>query len=97
MLDTTDSKVIGLVSFELLERPNQPLREFWVLELVIAEEYRSHGIGKLLIQKCQFITKRKKCYRIRLESRNDRIDSNEFYKKTGFEQIALTFDTTVLK
>jgi GNAT superfamily N-acetyltransferase len=96
-LATTDSKISGLVSFELLERLNQPLREFWIPELVVAEDCRSHGIGKLLIQKCEFIAKIKKCYRIRLESRNDRIDSHNFYKKIGFEQIALTFEKTVLK
>jgi GNAT superfamily N-acetyltransferase len=97
ILATTDSKIIGLVSYELLERLNQPLREFWIPELVVSEEYRSHGIGKLLIQKCEFIAKRKKCYRIRLESRNDRIDSHNFYKRIGFQQIALTFEKRVLK
>jgi len=95
ILATTDSKIIGLVSFELLERLNQPLREFWIPELVVSEEYRSHGIGKLLIQKCESIAKRKKCYRIRLESRNDRIDSHSFYKKIGFQQIALAFEKTM--
>jgi len=92
ILATTDSKIIGLVSFVLLERLNQPFREFWIPELVVSEEYRSHGIGKLLIQKCESIAKRKKCYRIRLESRNDRIDSHNFYKKIGFQQIALAFE-----
>jgi len=97
ILATTDSKIIGLVSFELLERLNQPLREFWIPELVVSEEYRSRGIGRLLIRKCELIAKRKKCYRIRLESRNDRIDSHNFYKRIGFQQIALTFEKRVLK
>ena len=38
ILATTDSKIIGLISFELLERLNQPLREFWIPELVVSEE-----------------------------------------------------------
>lgn len=97
ILASTDSKIIGLVSFELLKRLNQPLREFWIPDLVVSEEYRSRGIGKLLLQKCEFIAKRKKCYRIRLESRNDRIDSHNFYKRIGFQQIALTFEKRVLK
>jgi GNAT superfamily N-acetyltransferase len=73
------------------------LREFWIPELVVSEEHRCHGIGKLLIQKCEFVAKRKKCYRIRLESRNDRIDSHNFYKRIGFQQIALTFEKRVLQ
>jgi ribosomal protein S18 acetylase RimI-like enzyme len=86
------SKIIGMVSFVLLERLNQPLREFWIPELVICKEYRSQGIGKLLVQKCESLAKSKKCYRIRLESRNDRIDAHNFYKKIGFQQIARVFE-----
>ncbi len=37
------SKIIGLVSFVLLERLNQPYREFWIPELVVSKEYRSMG------------------------------------------------------
>lgn len=92
ILATLNSKIIGLVSYVLLERLNQSFREFWIPELVVSKEYRNHGIGKLLIQRCESIAKRKKCYRIRLESRNDRIDSHNFYKKIGFEQIALAFE-----
>lgn len=91
ILATIDSKIIGMVSFQLLERLNQPLREFWIPDLIVSKGYRRHGIGKLLIQKCEFIAKRYKCYRIRLESRSDRIDSHTFYKRIGFEQVALTF------
>ena len=86
------SKIIGMVSFVLLERLNQPLSEFWIPELLVSKEYRSQGIGKLLVQKCESLAKRKKCYRIRLESRNDRIDAHNFYKKIGFQQIAWVFE-----
>jgi ribosomal protein S18 acetylase RimI-like enzyme len=92
ILATSDSKIIGLVSYVLLERLNQSFSEFWIPELVVSKEYRNQGIGKLLIQRCESISKRKKCYRIRLESRNDRIDSHIFYRKIGFEQIALAFE-----
>lgn len=49
ILAITGSKIIGLVSFALLERLNQPLREFWIPELVVSKEYRSQGTGRLLI------------------------------------------------
>jgi ribosomal protein S18 acetylase RimI-like enzyme len=64
---------------------------------VISKEYRSQGIGKLLVQKCESLAKRKKCYRIRLESRNDRIDAHSFYKKIGFQQIAQVFEKKLCK
>ena len=64
---------------------------------VVSKEYRSQGIGKLQVQKCESLAKRKKCYRIRLESRNDRIDAHNFYKKIGFQQIAQVFEKKLCK
>jgi GNAT superfamily N-acetyltransferase len=91
LVATIGSEIVGLVSYILLYRLNQRFREFWIPELVISREYRGQGIGKLLIHKCESIAKRKHCYRMRLESGNDRIESHEFYKKVGFKQMALTF------
>jgi ribosomal protein S18 acetylase RimI-like enzyme len=71
------------------------LSEFWIPELVVSGEYRNSGIRKLLIQRCESLAKRNKCYRIRLESRNDRISSHNFYKKIGFQQIAFTFEKKI--
>jgi ribosomal protein S18 acetylase RimI-like enzyme len=92
ILAKSGQKVIGLVSYVLLVRLNQRLAEFWIPELVVSKEYRRQGIGKLLINRCKVIAKRMKCYRIRLESRNDRIDSHNFYRNIGFQQIALVFE-----
>jgi GNAT superfamily N-acetyltransferase len=91
LIATIGSEIIGLVSYVLLDRLNQRSREFWIPELVVSRVYRNQGIGKLLIQKCESIAKRKHCYRMRLESGNDRIKSHQFYKKMGFKRIALTF------
>jgi GNAT superfamily N-acetyltransferase len=92
ILATSGQKVIGLASYVLLVRLNQRLAEFWIPELVVSKEYRRQGIGKLLINRCKVIAKKMKCYRIRLESRNDRIDSHNFYRNVGFQQIALVFE-----
>lgn len=84
LIASIGSKVIALLSFILLERLNQYFTELWVPELVVSEEYRNKGIGIRLIKKCESVAQTKKCYRIRLESRNDRVDSHNFYKKLGF-------------
>jgi ribosomal protein S18 acetylase RimI-like enzyme len=96
ILATSNSKVIGMVSYVLIDRLNQPLSELWIPELVVTNEYRNRGIGKRLVQKCESIARRNKCYRIRLESRNDRIDSHDFYKKIGFSQMALAFEKKLI-
>jgi ribosomal protein S18 acetylase RimI-like enzyme len=96
ILATSNSKVIGMVSYVLIDRLNQPLSELWIPELVVTNEYRNRGIGKRLVQKCESIARKNKCYRIRLESRNDRIGSHDFYKKIGFSQMALAFEKKLI-
>ena len=91
ILATSNSKIVGMVSYVLIDRLNQPLRELWIPELVVTTGYRNRGIGKRLVMKCESIARRNKCYRIRLESRNDRTDSHNFYNKIGFSQMALAF------
>jgi ribosomal protein S18 acetylase RimI-like enzyme len=95
ILAITGSNVIGLVSFVILDRLNQLTKEFWIPDLIVLKEYRNQGIGKMLMKKCELIAKRRKCYRLRLESRNDRSDAHIFYKKIGFKQIALVFEKRV--
>ncbi|MGI8832582.1 MAG: GNAT family N-acetyltransferase [Nitrososphaeraceae archaeon] len=102
ILATSNSKIVGMISYVLyfsyvlIDRLNQPLRELWIPELVVNTGYRNRGIGKRLVMKCESIARRNKCYRIRLESRNDRTDSHNFYKKIGFSQMALAFDKKLI-
>lgn len=96
ILATSNSKIVGMISYVLIDRLNQPLRELWIPELVVNTGYRNRGIGKRLVMKCESIARRNKCYRIRLESRNDRTDSHNFYKKIGFSQMALAFQKKLI-
>jgi GNAT superfamily N-acetyltransferase len=91
LVATIGSEIVGLLSYVMLYRLNQRFREFWIPELVVSKEYRNQGIGKLLIHKCESIARKKHCYRMRLESGTDRIQSHRFYKKIGFKRTALTF------
>ena len=86
-----DSKIVGLVSIILLRRLNRAKLEMYIPELVVTKEFRHSGIGKKMIQHCLDLAKKKDCYRIRLESGNQRKDSHKFYKSIGFEQSALSF------
>lgn len=90
-----DSKTVGLVSMMFLPRLNRTKLELYIPELVVSENYRGIGIGKLLIESCVKIAKKKKCFRIRLESGNQRKGAHQFYKKIGFEQSALSYTKTV--
>jgi ribosomal protein S18 acetylase RimI-like enzyme len=86
-----DSKIIGLVSVMLLPRLNRTRLELYIPELVVSENHRGLGIGKSLMESCINTAKKKKCFRIRLESGNQRTGAHQFYKKIGFEQSALSY------
>ena len=86
-----DTKIVGMISMMFLPRLNRNTLEVYVPELVVIKEHQNHGIGKQLISSCIAVAKEKNCYRIRLESGNQREGSHKFYKHLGFEQYALSF------
>lgn len=91
IVEFDDMKIVGMVSVMFLPRLNRTTLEMYVPELVVLEKYQNRGIGKKLINSCISLAKEKKCYRIRLESGNQRKESHQFYKNLGFEQSAISF------
>lgn len=91
-----NSKIIGVASIVFIRRLNRAKLEMYIPELVVSKEFRHQGVGKKLILYCEELAKKKKGYRIRLESGNQRTDSHKFYKKMGFEQTALSFAKNIL-
>lgn len=92
----SNSKILGLVSVIFLRRLNRAKLEMYIPEFVVSKELRYRGVGKKLMQYCIDLAKKKGCYRIRLESGNQRKESHKFYHSIGFEQSALTFTKTLL-
>jgi N-acetylglutamate synthase-like GNAT family acetyltransferase len=86
-----EKEVTGFVSAIYLRRLNQFKLEMYIPELIVTKRNRQAGTGKKLMQYCTELAKQNNCYRIRLESGNQRNDAHEFYKNIGFEQSALSF------
>jgi N-acetylglutamate synthase-like GNAT family acetyltransferase len=84
-------EITGFVSIIYLKRLNQFKSEMYIPELIVTERFRQFGTGKKLMQHCNDLAKQNNCYRIRLESGNQRNNAHEFYKNIGFEQSALSF------
>lgn len=91
-----DSEILGLVSVILLQRLNHAKFEMYIPELVVTKEHRYYGVGKKMITYCVELARKKNCYRIRLESGNQRTESHKFYKNLGFEQSSLSFNKNLL-
>ncbi|GKS66494.1 GNAT family acetyltransferase [Nitrosarchaeum sp.] len=96
LLAKKNFKPVGLVSVIFLRRLNRVKLEMYIPELIVTKELRNLGIGKKLIQYCIILAKKKDCYRIRLESGNQRKKSHLFYKDLGFEQSSLSFSIDIL-
>lgn len=87
----SDSRLIGMVSIIFISRLNRANPELYIPELVVAKDQRRSGIGKLLMDSCIGMAKKKKCFRLRLESGHQRKEAHKFYTKLHFEQSALTY------
>jgi ribosomal protein S18 acetylase RimI-like enzyme len=92
LVATDGSKVVGLVSIMFLLRLNRTSQELYIPELVVAKKYRRSGVGKMLIESCIGIAKKKNCFRIRLESGKQRKEAHKFYPSLDFEQSALSYN-----
>ena len=87
-----DAKVVGMISVVSLPRLNRITLEAWIPDFIVDQEYRNRGIGKELLENCIGIAKRKKCWRIRLETGLSRKCAQRFYKKMmQMEPFALAF------
>jgi ribosomal protein S18 acetylase RimI-like enzyme len=85
------TKIIGLVAMMFLPRLNRTKKELYIPELVVKKGYMRLGIGKLLIKSSIHTGKRKNCFRIRLESGNQRKEAHQFYRDVGFDQSAQSY------
>jgi len=96
--DSNKSKtIVGMASVVLVSRLNHATPELWIPELVVHSDYRNKGVGRKLIEACISKAGKNRCFRIRLESGNERKASHAFYAKLGFEQYALSFKNHLSK
>lgn len=47
-----NGKVIGMVTAQLVISTAQGAASAWIEDMVVAPEYRGHGVGKTLLQRC---------------------------------------------
>ncbi len=76
-----DGRVVGWMTLGM-ESWNNRLR---IHEILVLEEYRRKGIGKLLLNKAKQIARQKNCRAIVLETQTNNVGAIAFYKKQGFE------------
>lgn len=59
-------KVVGMVTAQLVISTAQGTASAWIEDMVVAPEYRGHGVGKTLLQRCLDWAKQKGATRAQL-------------------------------
>ena len=79
-------KVIGWIQLSFFVRMESG-QFFEICGLVVDEQYRGKGIGKMLIEKGKEWCRQKGNYRLRVRSNVKRLDTHQFYLKAGFREL----------
>jgi ribosomal protein S18 acetylase RimI-like enzyme len=86
-----DDKVIGFGSLTIKNNLWQEGYLAHVDELVVDAEYRSRGVGTILLEQLFVIARQRGCGRIELDSGFHRADAHCFYERQGFENRGYVF------
>ena len=81
---TEDHILVGCTFIEEQEDYVRPSRILYVTYVAVDEEYRKHGIGRLLFDKVEEECLKKACSAIELTSADFRTEAHAFYNKLGF-------------
>jgi GNAT superfamily N-acetyltransferase len=87
-----NGEVIGTTVLAILPGMAHGTSPFAVIEYVVVDEQkRSQGVGKLLMEYCKDLAKKAGCYKIMLTSDKRRNRAHKFYNSVGFEASAEGF------
>ena len=87
-----DGSIVGTLVVAVLPGMAHGTSPFAVVEYVVVDEnHRKKGIGKLLMDYAMDYARDAGCYKIMLTSDNRRTEAHEFYHSLGFEASAHGF------
>jgi len=97
VLDEKNSKIIGTFTLIICDNLGHGGRSFAIVEnVVIHQDYRRIGIGKMMMEKAMEIASSKNCYKLMLSSDIKRKGAHIFYEKLGFEQHGISFKVNII-
>jgi GNAT superfamily N-acetyltransferase len=91
-----DNDVVGFIQvivFRHFQAQGRNCAEFESFH--VHPDYRTHGIGTVLLREAEQLAKTADCHRIQLTSNNSRTDAHEFYLHHGYEATHTGFKKTL--
>lgn len=87
-----EGQVVGTIVLLVVPNLSHSATPWAVAEnLVVTQEYRRRGIGRMLLEHAIARAREKGCYKIQLWSDRKRTEAHEFYLSLGFEALAYGF------
>ncbi len=81
-----DNDVVGFIQvivFRHFQAQGRNCAEFESFH--VHPDYRSHGIGTVLLREAELLAKAADCHRVQFTSNNSRTDAHRFYLRHGYE------------
>lgn len=88
---TDNNKIIGFITFSIRDVVRYPKPIAELDELFVSENYRKHGVGKLLMNEVEKKAKELDCYRLYIESHYDHKTAHKFYESLGYTNYGYHF------
>ncbi len=85
------NEVVGFISLHVQRILHHPSLTGEIQELIIEENHRGKGIGKMLMEKVELLAKELKLEEVELTTRIHRKEAQEFYKNLGYTNSHLKF------
>ena len=87
-----DKEIIGYVA---LQFKNKVTKSIWIDEIVIDNNYRNKGYGKMLVDKVYAYAKKNKCKRVELNCWCFNSNAIDFYDKLGFSKQRIVYEKEI--
>jgi len=90
-----DGKPIGYLSSGTKEEVGRVGKYFEIFDMGVTPNYRSKGIGKLLVNECLSLVKSKGFKKISVRTYFNNIKAVEFYKRSGFSELEIGLEKSL--
>jgi ribosomal protein S18 acetylase RimI-like enzyme len=85
MFAVNSDEIVGLVTCFINFSTFKAKKYLYIHDIIVHEEFRGHGIGRKLMEKCISIARERNYCKVTLEVRNDNIVAKKLYESLDFK------------